>query len=187
MDNFHASLYKGTPNFSFRKDVMARSNTTWYPVFATDQSALRFSPWQTFFIPMPTRLHWEAFGHAAITAQRLFLHMSTTVYRVEDFCVYRRLTISCPSCEQRQTGWKLTYINMLFRGKKIIFSIIYIENIFFFISTYITARVQPDLSIHQLQQLYNNYKLVLKSFFEQHIVCTYSFELHTGCALEAAG
>ena len=50
---------------------------------------LHFTPWQTcsftlhpladLFIPKPFQLLWEAFSHAAITAQRLFVHISTTI------------------------------------------------------------------------------------------------------------
>ena len=37
-------------------------------------------PLLDLFIPAPTWLLWEAFSHAAITAWRLFINISTTVY-----------------------------------------------------------------------------------------------------------
>ena len=45
------------------------------------------SPWDCskYFTlhPMPPRLLWKVFSHAAITAQRLLYHISTTVYSQE--------------------------------------------------------------------------------------------------------
>ena len=50
-----------------------------YPVRWTAQRALHFPPLADLFIPTPTRFSWKHSSHAAI-AQRLFTHMSTTVY-----------------------------------------------------------------------------------------------------------
>ena len=48
------------------------------PVFGVVSSlwdwSLRF-PRHPLFIPLPMRLPWEAFSHAAITSRRLFVHM----------------------------------------------------------------------------------------------------------------
>ena len=56
-----------------------RSYIARYPVRRTAQSALHFTPLADLFIPRPFQLIWEALSHAAVTARRLFVHISTTV------------------------------------------------------------------------------------------------------------
>ena len=45
-------------------------------------------PLVDLFIPTPTQLLWEAFSLAVITVQRLFVHISTTVYSQEVIYIY---------------------------------------------------------------------------------------------------
>ena len=52
-------------------------NIAWCP----DRSKLFTpSPQAELFMPTPTLLLWEAFSHAALTAQRLFIHIFPPVY-----------------------------------------------------------------------------------------------------------
>ena len=51
-----------------------------YPILGTIQSALHFNPMTDLHIPKPIRLLRETYNHAAITARRQFIHISTTVY-----------------------------------------------------------------------------------------------------------
>ena len=48
-------------------------------LYSTVSSRPTLNPLADLFIPAPIRLLWEAFSHAAITARRLFTHISTTV------------------------------------------------------------------------------------------------------------
>ena len=55
-----------------------RSYIVLYPVRKTAQSVLHFTPLVDLFIPKPSR-PFEAFSHSAISARRLFVHISTSV------------------------------------------------------------------------------------------------------------
>ena len=57
------------------KKVKVSSYIAQYPVLRTAQSALHFTPWQTCSF----QGHFK-FCHTAITAPRLFVHISNTVY-----------------------------------------------------------------------------------------------------------
>ena len=68
-------------NSKYASPVKVCCYTARYSVRRTVQSALhKFHPLAELFIPSPARLLWEALSHYAITARRLFTHISTTVY-----------------------------------------------------------------------------------------------------------
>ena len=70
-----------------------------YLVLGRAQSAYTLHKPVHQFIPMPTRLLWEAFSHAAITVQKLFVHISATVYSQVLMCTVEATWTeqNCPS------------------------------------------------------------------------------------------
>ena len=66
-----------TPYQNFEVFVKVRSYIAQYPVLGTVKSSLH--PLADLFIPTLSRLFWGAFSQSAITAQKLFVHISTSV------------------------------------------------------------------------------------------------------------
>ena len=78
MNNIHAVLLHTEDSYAQLHyiHVKVSSYIARYPVL----KCFTLHPLADLFIPRPFQLLWEAFSHAAITAQRLFIHISTTVF-----------------------------------------------------------------------------------------------------------
>ena len=60
--------------------IKACSYTARYPVLGSAQRVLHFAPWQTYSFQLQLDFSGKLIQLAALTARRLFIHISTTVY-----------------------------------------------------------------------------------------------------------